>query len=423
VKVSDRIKAIRNMGSRSVKLEVFRQAMREDEVETDGLFAKVVRYAMDPTITFNVGVISVQDGLRNAGVLAQENLSHADIEFLDKLATRKIGRTEGSAWANNRIKHLCADEAEVLVGVLDKDLSWGLGASSINSVVPDFLMEFHCMLASKFDAAAIRYPCYIEPKYDGMRILAFCDDNGATFFSRTGKPVTSLPERMVTELVTIKRSSGFSQIVFDGEVMGESFKETMEKARRKVGTFENAVFHVFDAIPADDFKKVGKVAYQLAYRDRRNSLARAIKGNSFSHIKLPESYIVSSEEEVTHYYNAFRDAGLEGAIVKISNGGYVGRRSPLWMKMKAEESEDLEIVGFEEGEGKYVGMLGALIVNRDGVDVRVGTGLTDDDRLSIWSNRSLYLRKMVEVQFQEVTPDGSLRHPRFIRMRMDKSEW
>ena len=187
--------------------------------------------------------------------------------------------------------------------------------------------------------------------------------------------------------------------------------------------FDTARFHIFDWLPRLEFNTISKAASSRTYVERRGILERAHREHEWKHLALPDSYIASSQEEVTHYYNSFRDMGLEGAIIKATKGVYVGKRSSLWIKMKAEETEDLEIVDFEEGEGKYGGMLGALVVNRNGVLVRVGSGLSDEDRETIWQNQNFYLHKFVEVQYQEITPDGSLRHPRFVRLRMDKSEW
>ena len=85
----------------------------------------------------------------------------------------------------------------------------------------------------------------------------------------------------------------------------------------------------------------------------------------------------------------------------------------------------LTIVGFEEGTGKNVGKLGALIC--EGVDneklirVNVGSGFTDNDRDSYWSSRFELIGDVVEVVADAVTQnqDGSysLRFPRFARFR------
>ena len=88
------------------------------------------------------------------------------------------------------------------------------------------------------------------------------------------------------------------------------------------------------------------------------------------------------------------------------------------MKIKAEETLDLYVTGWEPGTGKYEGMIGALIVNHKGVPVNVGSGLSDTLRQE---DPAEIVGRMIEVEYHEVTPDGSLRHPRFKRFRDDKS--
>lgn len=421
--LSERVAQIRAADSRLEKTRLFRE-----HVNASMSFAKMVKLAMDPSIVFNLGKRSV-----TAKGVGTEPLAPVDLEILERLSRRELNRTQGAEWANARAKMLTAEEAELLVCILDKDLSWGLGTSSINSAIPGFLTEFHCMLASPFEAKKCKFPAAIEPKYDGMRVLAFVDlQDGVSeptvdFFTRTGKPVDSLSDALKAELVSLAKAwwagTRIRSLVFDGEVMGDDFKETMERARRKSEVFESARYFVFDALSRDAYNALSNGEVTMGYKARRACLSEAFEPFDFKFVQLPESYLVSSVAEAQIYYNSFRDLGYEGAILKALDGIYRPKRHVEWMKLKAEETEDLEIVGYEPGEGKFAHTLGAIIVNRNGVQVRVGTGLTDDDRAMFWLNQAMYIGKLIEVQYQEVTPDGSLRHPRFVRVRMDKSEW
>jgi hypothetical protein len=68
------------------------------------------------------------------------------------------------------------------------------------------------------------------------------------------------------------------------------------------------------------------------------------------------------------------------------------------------------------GSGKLEGILGALILEFSGKKVHVGGGYTDAQRMT-------FLKEMpgrMEVGFQEVTPDASLRFPVFVRVHDDK---
>lgn len=81
-------------------------------------------------------------------------------------------------------------------------------------------------------------------------------------------------------------------------------------------------------------------------------------------------------------------------------------------KVKNKETFDVRVLGVIEGEGKYVGKLGAFATEMG----NVGTGLTDDQRREFWAKPPL----LIEVECMELTPDGKFRHPRFKRERFDK---
>ena len=88
---------------------------------------------------------------------------------------------------------------------------------------------------------------------------------------------------------------------------------------------------------------------------------------------------------------------------------------------------DLEIVGFEEGEGRLAGKLGAVLVRyKNGNVVKVGSGFSDELREMIWDHQDETLGKIIEVQYFEETKnaDGgeSLRFPIFKDFRSDKTE-
>ncbi|BBI61605.1 hypothetical protein HSBAA_29110 [Vreelandella sulfidaeris] len=128
--------------------------------------------------------------------------------------------------------------------------------------------------------------------------------------------------------------------------------------------------------------------------------------------------VVYDENSAKNEFASYQEEGFEGAVLKNPKASYSFRRSYNWMKMKSEESADLKIVGYEEGTGKYEGQMGALIVDFNGVEVNVGSGLTDALRRSMWEDKETSLiGRLVEVEYMEVTPDGSLRHPRFVCFR------
>jgi DNA ligase-1 len=133
-------------------------------------------------------------------------------------------------------------------------------------------------------------------------------------------------------------------------------------------------------------------------------------------------------DQLMRYAKDNVNAGFEGIMIKDINSPYECKRNTFWMKWKPTITVDLEVIDLEEGTGRNVGRLGALVCS--GVDdgktitVNVGSGFTDGDRDSLWGNRSLVIGRTVEILCDVITQnqDGtySLRFPRFVRFRDDK---
>jgi len=117
--------------------------------------------------------------------------------------------------------------------------------------------------------------------------------------------------------------------------------------------------------------------------------------------------------------------GYEGIMIKDLDAPYECKRSHAWLKLKPFIEVSLEVKEVEEGTGRNIGRLGALVCSGtdDGktISVNVGSGFSDSDRDSFWSSRDLLIQKIVEVRADAVTQnqDGSysLRFPRFLRFR------
>ena len=112
-------------------------------------------------------------------------------------------------------------------------------------------------------------------------------------------------------------------------------------------------------------------------------------------------------------------------MVKNMKSLWVPKRSKDMGKVKAYEEADLIVVAYEEGTGKNVGKLGALVCETsDGLlNVNVGTGLSDEER--DWYYDDSIIGQVVTVGYNEIITSkskekASLFLPRFIAVRVDK---
>ena len=141
---------------------------------------------------------------------------------------------------------------------------------------------------------------------------------------------------------------------------------------------------------------------------------------------MEERYYFTKKEELLEFYKKICDAKGEGIIIKLVEKSYEYGSRKNWWKVKPVFEMTMEVVGFELGEGRHKGVIGALLVkNKDGtINCKVGSGLTDEDRATIKENIDKI--KFIDVAYNEISQnkdgDKSLRFPRFLKIRDDKNE-
>jgi ATP-dependent DNA ligase len=119
------------------------------------------------------------------------------------------------------------------------------------------------------------------------------------------------------------------------------------------------------------------------------------------------------------------DAGYEGAVVKDLGSRYrPGVKGHGWCKIKRVDAEDLVCVGWFPAKrgSKYDGKaIGGLLCDRDGTEIRVGTGFDDEDRRRWLEKPSLVVGKVIEVAFNQGATarsgNGQVRNASFVRVR------
>jgi ATP-dependent DNA ligase len=249
-----------------------------------------------------------------------------------------------------------------------------------------------------------------ERKIDGVRLLAFKDGPAVRLLSRT---------RRAQELPAIAGAVGklpVGQLILDGEV-----------------TWDGAAYHVFDIVWLE-----GRDLTPLPL-DERRALLDGLP------LRPPLERVRTLDDE-RPWERACRE-GWEGVIAKRRGSPYEQRRSPHWLKMKCEATQELVVGGFTEPRGRRVG-LGALLVGYyEGDELvfagKVGTGFdakllrrlrTQLDALVVdappfrrgsglprlrahWARPEV----VVQVAFLEWTAHGKLRHPRLMGVRNDKA--
>lgn len=251
-----------------------------------------------------------------------------------------------------------------------------------------------------------------ERKYDGIRMLAFKQGSEVRLYSRN-----RLPQHYPSVSAALAQLP-VRDAILDGEAAWDAG--------------ERVAYHIFDVLWLD-----GRDVTPLPLEERRALL----KGLPLA-APLGRVPLVTGDKP---WERACAD-GWEGVIAKRRDSPYEHRRSPLWLKMKCEASQELVVGGFTDPQGSRVG-LGALLVGYyDGDDFvfagKIGTGFDTKlllelrarlDRLEIPASpftrskglpriRAHWVKPQVVVQvaFIQWTVHGKLRHPRLLHVRYDK---
>jgi ATP-dependent DNA ligase len=134
------------------------------------------------------------------------------------------------------------------------------------------------------------------------------------------------------------------------------------------------------------------------------------------------TYLTPSGEVSEAAHVKLIDMGMEGSMLKLRTATYAsGRRSQAWRKLKAIATEDCTIVGFEDGKNGRAGEVGAIVVELPSGVTTTASGMTDKERADMLAQPEKYLGKMVEIAHNGIMASGKPRHPRFKRMRDDRS--
>lgn len=387
------------------------------------LFTKLLYYALNPLLTYKVS----EHTLRHNIPAAWQTFAYKDIfEICDLLSSRR-------AIDDTTVSRVCSflrvqDNAiqEFYIQLLSKTLRLGITAKTVNKVIPGLIPEWEVQQAYSIEKHPIDDGEWfaLTQKLNGVRATYY---NGQ-LFARSGVPFEGL-NHITKEFDWLK-----NKMVFDGELTLKNKDELSDNEAFRIATGiinsdgdkSMIGFTVFDALPTEEFD-AGES--QKIYSERRklylNHLSTSLSINSSVKV-LPILYSGIEQNKIWEFLEVMVNEDKEGLVANLDTK-YKRTRHKGILKVKRFYTLDLPIVGFEEGSGRLTGMLGALVLNFNGNEVRVGSGFTDEQRSSFWERRDELINVLCEVKYKEISTDKntgaeSLQLPVFISLRTDKEE-
>ena len=312
------------------------------------------------------------------------------------------------------------------------------------------LTEFSPMLARTAGEIPEGDDWIFEPKYDGIRLLAFATPTSVALLTRNNNDKTAQFPEVASELKALSQAIR-SPVVLDGELVAtekgrvvrfEALQERIHVRSRgdidRLAQNKPAAFIAFDLLLEGE-----NVRIETPWSKRRAALERLLKDRTTAVIRLGET-----EEDGDALLRRGEKEGWEGIIAKRADSPYrPGKRSGDWLKVKLEQGQEFVLGGWTEPRNSRQ-HLGAILLgyyDASGEFVyagHTGTGFTRETLEETYRRLKRLERKtppfherpetnepahwttprvVVEVKFNEWTKEGRLRQPVFLGVREDKN--
>lgn len=271
--------------------------------------------------------------------------------------------------------------------------------------------SFAPMLADKWEPNSktkrkvdIIFPCFIQPKLDGIRCLTYLKDDKIVNQSRQLKYFNNLTH-INNELEIILKNN--PDMVLDGElynhhIVFNQIAGIVKKEKLKdedIEKLKQIEYHVYDCFFEDK---------SVSFYERKKFLETL---KDMKYVKIVITDKCKTKDDVMIFHSKFLLDNYEGSILRNCDSIYEFRRSKHLQKFKTFSDDEFEIVNFKQGTGHDLGTVIWKCKTKDGkeFDVRpIGSVL---ERSELFKNGKQYIGKMLTVTYQELSEFGVPRFP------------
>ncbi|MGR5146935.1 DNA ligase [Photobacterium alginatilyticum] len=235
---------------------------------------------------------------------------------------------------------------------------------------------------------------YASEKLDGIR--AFW--NGEQLVTRTGKAIAA-PDWFIESLP--------SNIQLDGELWAGR------------GLFQQVAATVLDHSPNDkQWQAIHYMVFDIPsspyrFERRLKQLSEVIATIDRPHLQAVPQYTYTDRNALDTKLDEITAGNGEGIMLHHKDNLYSHGRSDRLLKVKRYQDAEAVVIGYEDGNGKFSGKMGALwVLTADNVKFKIGTGFNNDER----ENPPL-IGSIINYRYNGYTDSGIPRFARFIRVR------
>lgn len=387
----------------------------------NALLKSIFKFIYDPYNRCCIGEIKLKNAMQS---ITSDTAITTD-EIIRYLTTNNTGSNEAVMQAAKYVMHIdntyqYPGATFLAMALVTQSLTIGITAKTLNLIWGnDFIPMVGCMLGTQHDkVSVIKWPCIVTEKLDGIRRIMIKNKGVIRMYSRSGHEDTGLVD-IIAEAKYLP--DGY---VYDGELLAIGSYVDNIAARQAASSIANTKgtkiglsFNVFDMLPVSEFYAGASKMHALdrkiilaATLDDEEGCSKLTDGwaqictaysiyHKLNFIRpVPILGFVKSMDEVTPIVEKIWRSKGEGVMLNTASGLYEVKRSKSLIKIKYSEEVVLPVSGFIEGEGKYEGTLGAVVVDYKNYKVGVGSGFTDYERDDIWINKDKYIGKQIEIE-------------------------
>lgn len=347
------------------------------------------------------------------------------------LVTRKVTGDAAHRHLQKTVALYDYESQEILYKIIDRNLKIGISLDNFLDVIGEKETKFEVALAENLNKAKGVNPIdgtyFISRKLDGVRCICYINKRpdyvAIQFVSRQGKTFTTL-NNLAAHVSYFMRCVSDGNWVLDGEICvmdengNENFHGLMKEVTRKNHTIENPRYNVFDILTLDEFE--GKVTSRPF--GERNDMLRRLQDSNYTEVSVLDQERVTSQEVLDRWVATAKENGWEGCMLR-KDVPYKRGRSKDLLKIKGMQDAEYEVIGVETGKATYnegghkeFDVASALYIKHKDNIVKVGSGLSKEQRLRWFDHPEEIIGKTITVQYFEETQDSktkeySLRFP------------
>ena len=390
------------------------------------LFKKSLVFLLDDNIQTGLKSKSLQKNIKYDNyIMLLESWEHC----MEYFKENNTGRDYDILIAQAFVKSQDEEDREFYEQMITKSLKLGCDKRTVNKVIPNLIFEWKVQLGSPQDKLKLKNgeKFFLSQKLNGIR----CSYKDGKLMSRQGKEFVGL-NHILKDIDDLNLENYF----IDGELIrnnidniddNENFRLTASIVNSDAVEKPEIQLVIFDMFPVETIAGDKSTEKYSVRKQRMLDMKKIFDQKHITSMDVVEMlYEGTDDSEIMKWLEYAESQGWEGCMLN-KNTPYEFKRTTNLIKIKKFHSCDLVITGYVEGQGKYEGVLGSLVVDYKGNRLEIGSGFSDAERKEFWQNREDMIGRVMQIKYKDVSKNSktgleSLQFATYECIRTDKTE-